>query len=163
MKWFGAGWSLSLFGRTFLLMVAALVIAEAIGLTLLITRPPIHNAPVPLSELGRQLVAAEASPGDGGPPGFREADSIRPPSPGGPGDRAGHGDGAGSGGPSGPGGSGGSELNIRYSLPPPEPTSGSPLRPASDLQRLLAARLHVAPDRVRVFVQQDDPAARPPP
>jgi two-component system OmpR family sensor kinase len=54
-------------------------------------------------------------------------------------------------------------LNVRYSLPTPQPTSGSPLRAAAALQRLLAARLHVEPDRVRVFVQQDDAAGRPPP
>jgi signal transduction histidine kinase len=34
---------------------------------------------------------------------------------------------------------------------------------APNLQRLLAARLHVATDRVRVFLQRDDPAAAMPP
>jgi two-component system OmpR family sensor kinase len=54
-------------------------------------------------------------------------------------------------------------LNVRYSLPAPEPTATSALVAAPNLQRLLAARLHVATDRVRIFVQRADPAARPPP
>ena len=62
-------------------MVAALVVAEAIGLTLLVTRPPIHNAPVPLSEVAR-LLEREDSPGAGGPPGLEGVDSMGAPPPG---------------------------------------------------------------------------------
>jgi two-component system OmpR family sensor kinase len=167
VKWFGVGSSLSLFGRTFLLMVAALVIAEAIGLTLLITRPPIHNAPVPLSELAWQLAGGDL-PGAAGPPGFQGGDAMRPPPPGEVGEGEGPGgppggprDGAGPGGPGATDGSGGPELNVRYSVPPPQSTPGSSLQAAPNLQGLLAARLHVAADRVRVFVEPDEPAARP--
>src|ERR1700730_10530672 len=126
-------------------MVAALIVAEAIGLTLLVTRPPIHNAPVSLSELARQLRGTDA-PGAGGPPDFQGGEPMGPPLPGDLGD-----------------GAGGPELSFRYSLPAPQPTPGSPLRAVPDLQRLLAARLHVATDRVRVFVQRDGLAAGPPP
>jgi two-component system OmpR family sensor kinase len=140
-------------------MIAALGIAEAIGLTLLVTRPPIHNAPVPLSELARHLEGEAGRNMPGGPDG--------PGGPGGPGQPDGPGGGPGPpGGPDGPGGPAGPgspELNIRHSLPAPEPTPGSSVVAAPILQRLLAARLHVATDRVRVFVQQGDPAARPPP
>jgi two-component system OmpR family sensor kinase len=51
----------TIFTRTFLLMLAALIVAEAVGVALLLTRPPMHNAPVRLSEVARQL--------SGGPPG----------------------------------------------------------------------------------------------
>jgi two-component system OmpR family sensor kinase len=131
-------------------MVAALVVAEAIGLTLLVTRPPIHNAPVPLSEVAR-LLEREDSPGAGGPPGLEGVDSMGAPPPGDAGAGA------------GPDGPGSPELNIRYSIPAPQPTPGRMLLAAPNLQRLLAARLHVATDRVRVFVQRDDPAAGLPP
>ena len=59
---------LTIFGRTFLLMLAALAIAVAVGVTLLLTRPPMHNAPVRLSEIARQL----SGPGFGSgiPPGM---------------------------------------------------------------------------------------------
>lgn len=49
------GKALSIRTRTFLVLLAALAIAQAIGLTLMLTRPPIRNAPVPLSLLARWL------------------------------------------------------------------------------------------------------------
>lgn len=47
--------NLSIFGRTFLLTVAALLVAQGLGLVLLVTRPPMHTAPVRLTEIARQL------------------------------------------------------------------------------------------------------------
>jgi two-component system OmpR family sensor kinase len=52
---------LTIFGRTFLLILAALVVAHAAGFALLITRPPLHNAPLRLSEIARQLGGSEAA------------------------------------------------------------------------------------------------------
>ena len=47
--------NLSIFGRTFLLMLAALMIAEGIGIVLIIRHPPIHNRPISFSELAQRL------------------------------------------------------------------------------------------------------------
>ena len=47
--------SLSIYGRTFLLMLAALVVAEAVGIAFVIYRPPTHDAPVQLSTVVRAL------------------------------------------------------------------------------------------------------------
>ena len=63
---------LSIFGRTFLLMLVALVISEAIGITLILTRPPIHNHPVALDVIAQRLrldnEAQTEGPRFGGPP-----------------------------------------------------------------------------------------------
>ncbi len=78
---------LTIFKRTFLLMLAALIIAEGVGVALLLNRPPMHNAPVRLSEIARQLSGAppmgspQFGPPPGGPPGPPPGDSAggRPP------------------------------------------------------------------------------------
>lgn len=98
------GWrSLSIYGRTFLLMLAALVVAEAVGIAFVIYRPPTHDAPVPFSGLVRVLAGrGETGGGFGGPPG---------PPPGPPPDPAGSRPGGGGppfGGPPGPPGPPGS-------------------------------------------------------
>ena len=75
---------LTIFGRTFLLILAALCVAEAAGLTLLITRPPLHNAPVRLSDVARQLAGGDArlAPfGGPAPPDFRPMDRPPPDAP----------------------------------------------------------------------------------
>lgn len=46
---------MSIFQRTLLLMTAALLIAVGIGTTLINTRPPLRNMPVPLSEIAEML------------------------------------------------------------------------------------------------------------
>jgi two-component system OmpR family sensor kinase len=52
----GWGWSrLSIFGRTFLLMLAALLICEAIGLALVFNPPAARDAPVRLTSVARAL------------------------------------------------------------------------------------------------------------
>lgn len=137
-----------MFGRTFLLMIAALGIAEAIGLVLLVTRPPLHNAPVAVSELARYLRGEEFRPGGLGSDG-----------PDGPGGLGGPG---GPGGPDNPGGPGRPELNVRDSIPAPQPTPGAPLVESPSLERSLAARLRVTTDRVRVFIRSGV-TGRPPP
>jgi len=65
--------SLSIYGRTFLLMLAALVVAEAVGIAFVIYRPPTHDAPVQLSTVVRVLGGRPATdpfaPGFPGTPG----------------------------------------------------------------------------------------------
>jgi two-component system, OmpR family, sensor kinase len=82
---------LSITTRSFLLVLAALVVAVGISLALYISRPPLRNAPVPLSEVAGYLREGPApNPGDRGPPpGPPPEEGHRPP-PRGPADR--HGD-----------------------------------------------------------------------
>lgn len=67
---------LSIFGRTFLLMFAALLVAEGIGIALQITRPPLHQAPVSLVTLAALLQGQDDS--------FAHADVAPGPPPGAP-------------------------------------------------------------------------------
>src|SRR5262249_35669928 len=67
------------------------------------------------------------------------------------------------------GGPGQPELNLRISVSPPRPATGSALTQSPTLERLLAARLQVTTDRVRVLVRDmsngkagPGPAAGPP-
>jgi two-component system OmpR family sensor kinase len=59
--------NLSIFGRTFLLMLAALIVSEGIGLVLILKRPPPHNHPVTIYELAEQL-GDNKQHSDKGPP-----------------------------------------------------------------------------------------------
>jgi two-component system OmpR family sensor kinase len=147
-----------IFGRTFLLTLAALFIAVAVGVTLLTTRPPMHNAPVRLSEIARQLSGGER-PGPL-PGGAEFGFEHRGPPPGPPPEHS----------PGPPG-------------PPPEPREGmprdridamrrewqlrdseaAPVSPGANqqaserLRGLLAIRLGVDRERVRLFVREDAP------
>lgn len=67
---------LSITARSFLLVLAALIVAVGISLTLYISRPPLRNAPVPVSQVAQYLrdgtTAAQAQwqePPPGPPPG----------------------------------------------------------------------------------------------
>ena len=161
MKWFS---SLSMFGRTLLLMIAALAVAEGIGSVLLITRPPIHNAPVSISELAWVLgegpprvdvwPRAEERPGRE-PQGPLGPGQLLPPDPRGP---------PGAGRPPGAGalpGTGGprSALSVRQSDSPPQPTSK--LAESQELEHSLAARMGVSADRVRLFIRSDRSSGLP--
>lgn len=74
---------LSIFGRTFLLMFAALAIAVGIGVALLVARPPRHNAPVRLADVALLLSARPLQPPSGygrGPPHeLSESIATQPP------------------------------------------------------------------------------------
>jgi signal transduction histidine kinase len=90
----------SIYGRTFLLMLVALVVAEGIGMAFVAYRPPTHDAPVSLSEVAWRLSeeigpplgagsrgAFDGPPGGGGfgqgpppgiPPGFPPDSGLVP-------------------------------------------------------------------------------------
>ncbi|MFT3931637.1 MAG: HAMP domain-containing sensor histidine kinase [Spongiibacteraceae bacterium] len=75
--------NLSIFGRTFLLILAALVIAESIGVFLILNRPPARHRPVSTYELAQALGGSVRSFNDSpsfGPPSF-DASSSGPPGP----------------------------------------------------------------------------------
>jgi two-component system OmpR family sensor kinase len=139
---------MTIFARTFLLILAALFVAEAVGITLLVTRPPLHNAPVRLSEIARLLSGSGMR--EGPPPGDHGA-GFDPPPPREPfGDR----------GPPGPprmGVEGGrQEWQLRDAPTAPLSPSGVDFQKSEHLRGLLATRLGVVRERVRVFVQEGE-------
>jgi two-component system, OmpR family, sensor kinase len=163
------GFSLSIFARTFLLMIAALVVAELIGLALLINRLPLQVTPLRLSLVARQLRGAEPPPlppGAGsrdqfgsGPPGPPQDSPGGPPqnSPGGPPRAPPPGDGPPpDNGPRfefGEDAWGHSDQWILRdaAVAPTGPADTDPAASAA-LRRMLASRLRVPLDRVRLFV-----------
>ena len=169
---------MTIFWRTLLLMIAALCVAVGVGLTLLVTRPPLHNAPVRLSEIARQLSGSfmRAGPPPGafdlprGPPGFGPPPDGPPPGgPGldGPAMRAPMG--ADRGPPPGDEGfpPGGQRSMMRrefqMSEGPAAPLSprGVDLKSSERLRDILALRLGVSRERVRLYVNQGAPAIEP--
>jgi two-component system, OmpR family, sensor kinase len=89
-----SGSGLSITTRTFLLVLAALVVAVGISLALYVSRPPLRNAPVPVSQVAEYLREgplpewSDRGPPTGPPPGpppgedHRPAGDLRPRSPG---------------------------------------------------------------------------------
>lgn len=173
--------NLSIFGRTFLLTIAALIVAEGVGLALLISRPPMHNAPVRLSEVARQLSEMPARgafrAGWGAPPGAMGG----PAGPGGPppmsefdprgGPPAFEPMGAPPNGlpmrPLGPhGDEGRREWTLTDALRPPSAPKDADLPASRVLTYLLSAHLGVTHDRALVWVRDvvkqpgDDPLLR---
>ncbi len=79
---------LSIFGRTFLLMMVALLVAEGVGVVLLVNRPPLHNMPVSLDEIAQRLSDAQGPLGSsppfgqpGPPPSFAPGGGPPPVEP----------------------------------------------------------------------------------
>jgi two-component system OmpR family sensor kinase len=143
----GLGLFGGIFGRTFLLTLAALSVAVAVGVALLITRPPMHNAPVRLSEIARQLSGDERRPGPpegrGPPPGAPEfgfPDHGPPPPP--PRGDSPHARMEGTR----------REWALRDEVAAPVAPAGASLEASERLRGLLATRLGVDRARVRVFV-----------
>jgi two-component system OmpR family sensor kinase len=166
---------LSISARSFLLVLAALVVAEGIGLALFITRPPLRKPPVLLVEVAELLRQPEDGPPpqmEGGPgPPRPEWDRGRPPPEGDPPrgpppPRAG---GPPDGGPLGVG------PPPRDAIPPgsrlviaDQPDAPAPLRrlnpvASTQITRELSARLGVAAENLLVQMPVDPQAPREPP
>ena len=159
--------ALGIFGRTFLLMIAALVVAEGVGIALLISRPPMHTPPVRLSEVARQLSGglprAGFHPVFGRPEGFGDL----PPMNGPPGTPP---PGVSMVGPPGLPGPPFDlmwrEFQIEDAVAPPAAPRGVDTAASELLRSTLAARLGVHRDRTRVWVSEpplqrgDDPLLR---
>jgi len=141
-----------IFGRTFLLTLAALFIAVAVGIALLITRPPMHNAPVRLSEVARQLSGGERRLGPPrGAAEFRIDNRGPPPGgppPGRPPERPGD-------MPPGRNEPMRAEWQLRDAAIAPVLPPGANGRTSERLRGLLATRLGVDRERVRLFVLED--------
>ncbi|MGH8027344.1 MAG: hypothetical protein ACREO0_11510, partial [Pseudoxanthomonas sp.] len=141
---------LSIFGRTFLLMFAALLVAEGIGLALLINRPPMHNAPVSLAQVARTLRPTDALRQEQGPPPQRD-DRGRPgdfgPPPGPPPGQQAHDQGGAP--PEG-------ELSVRESATPPDAPRDADRAASATLQTRLARLLDADPASVRIYVGAGD-------
>jgi len=162
--------NLSIFGRTFLLMIAALVIAEGVGIALLISRPPMHNAPVRLTEIARQLSGMSRGgfrPWGGPPPGMSGPGSFPPPPPEDFAGRTPMGEGMPERLPPLPRmGPDRREWTISDALQAPPAPQGADLPASRALTSLLAAHLGVSRDRALVWVREwarvpgDDPQLR---
>lgn len=136
---------LSISGRSFLLVFAALVVAVAIALVLAVNRPPLRNAPVSIDDIADHLQDRRSVPpqfpGFGGGP-RREGPGPGRAQDGGPGGR-----GPGPGDMRGPGGPPRDELRIETLSSPPE-VRNIDAAASTRMTALLAARLDVAEDRV---------------
>ena len=147
---------MTIFWRTLVLTVAALCVAEGVGLTLLVTRPPMHNAPVRLSEIARLL----SPPMRGGPPpgAFDPGGEHRPPDFGPPMGPPMNGNGP-------PGMQrrdlgrepGRREWQLTDSRAAPLSPGGVDLKASEHLRGILAERLGVNRERVRLYVTSDVP------
>lgn len=134
-------------------MLAALLVAEGIGLTLFINRPPLHNAPVDLSQIADALRPQDATEQeqrqDHGPPPWedrgRSGGGFGPP-PGPPPDQ-GHGPGSSS--PR-------AELAVRESATAPEAPSDIDRTASARLQTQLARLLDADDASVRLYVSAND-------
>jgi len=154
--------SLSIYGRTFLLMLAALVVAEAVGIAFVIYRPPTHDAPVQLSTVVRVLAGRGAGSGGGarGPGGGHPADDGHPPDGGGgppPGDGAPPGGpGHFPGGPMGPPGAP-PDITLATLVSPNQPApTNTKLAPADTLRTLVASQLGADAARVIFYATASD-------
>ena len=145
---------LTIFTRTFLLMLAALIVAEGVGVALLLSKPPMRNAPVRLSEVARLLSGNPArgfpawpQPGFGPPadmpPGPPPCDGpgVRPPPTA---DMAGRGRRR-------------TEWEITDSTTAPRAPKGTNVPVSDEFAALLAQRLGVSRDRVCVYVTDIEP------
>ena len=144
MKLAWRGRSLSIYGRTFLLMLAALFVAEAVGIAFVIYRPPTHDAPIQLSALARGLAVGPQGSFGGHPPG---------PPPGEFADRGPPLDGPPSAGPPGPP----PDVGL---VPATSPTMPAPtnhrLVAAGTLRTLLARLLSADPGSVVFYASSSD-------
>lgn len=138
---------LSIFARSFLMMVCALLVAEAIGFLVFTLRPP-H--PVPSAGFFDIVNALRPDERTNDRPFF---DGGHPP-----GEGRGPDDGGGFGGPGGPGGFGmphGTDLDVAVQKTAPDPTGDYNAPTSARLADRLSGALNVPRDHIRAFVSQD--------
>jgi two-component system OmpR family sensor kinase len=147
---------LSISGRSFLLVFAALVVAFALALALLVLRPPLRNAPVSVFEVAELLRLPDEARRDSGP-GPGPFDRGPGPEPGG-----------GFAGQPHDGASGdwqrtrtraAANLRIETVAAPPEAPRNLDFSTSVEVLRSLAMELRVAEDQLRVRLPTDK---RPP-
>ena len=164
MSWLTRGRGLSIFGRTFALMFVALLVAEGIGLALLVTRPPVRNAPLQLSDIARILRRPPLREA-GGPPPFGAGPEDRAPFREPPAGRDGPPRGPPPGGrlgPPGPPGNPNREWTLREAATGPAAPKDVDVPASEALRAVLASFLGTDPERVRLFVTQfDSPGPAP--
>ena len=137
---------LSIFARTFLLMLCALVISAAIGFAVLVLQPPGQNSGVRVIELVSALRLDQQPIGPFGPPGTGPAPSNGP-TPG-----------------SGPEPHSGPEPGMPRFMPPPVDVdisvsaqapkgfSGYDARASSKMTKRLSSMMNVSSDALRVYI-----------
>jgi two-component system OmpR family sensor kinase len=139
--------SLSIYGRTFLLMLAALVVAEAVGIAFVVYRPPTEDQPVQLISVARLLRLPGDERGSQGPFG-----GGPPPGP----PPGGFGDGRPPGDAVGPPPE--AVLPLRNSPTPPNPVNG--MSASEQLRIRLAQLLGVDRNAVLFFASESDQSSR---
>lgn len=144
--------TLSIFGRTFLLMVAALLVAEGMGLALLVNEPAPSGEPVSLLRIARALGRDEVPPQ---PPGDFDDRDFGGPAPYPDGPRAPR---EPFGGPGGPPGAPPQELSLptRIVDAPPAAPSNTDAQASQVLRNRLANLLHTDAASVIVHVPRTD-------
>lgn len=137
-----SGNRLSITTRSFLLVLAALIVAVGISLALYVSRPPLRNAPVPVSQVAEYL--RDGPPprwNEPGPPPFPPTGAGRPP-PGGP-----HEDRR--------GGQPGQNLRLEDLPFPPQPPARRDNAASEAVLRDLSRRLGLEPATLRVELPVD--------
>jgi two-component system OmpR family sensor kinase len=144
--------SLSIFARSFLMMLCALLVSTAIGISILVVRPP---TPPPMASVFDVMSVLRPDGGnfDRGPfpAGHAMGDPGRGPMQGGPM----------SGGFMPPGGGG--DLDVGTADAPPAPPAGFDARHSSRITQHLSDLLHVPEDALRVYAFEVDDSHRPAP
>ncbi len=140
---------LSISGRSFLLVFAALVVAFALALALVVLRPPLRNAPVSVSEVAELLRLPDERRQDSGPgPGPFDRGPAPGPQPGREFD-----------GPprddtsretQGPRGRSAANLRIETAAAPPAALRNLDFSTSVEVLRSLAMRLRIDEDQLRV-------------
>lgn len=144
------GWpGLSIFARSFLMMLIALLVSTAIGIAILVVRPP---TPPPMTSLFDVINVLDPDAGGMRPfdPSGRGMLGIGP-------DR-----GAMPGRDFGPPGGGG-DLDVTTASAPPAAPRGFDTRLSSHIAMRLGALLHVSDDALHVYVFEVDDSHRPSP
>lgn len=143
---------LSIFARTFLLMLCALVISAAIGFAVLVLRPPAQNSGVRIIELVSALHLDQQPNGPFGPPGAGPAPGPGPapdsgPAPGsGPAPRT----------RAEPGMSmfmpPPMDMDVSVSAEPPKAFSGYDAEASSKMMKRMSSVMNISSDALRVYI-----------